>query len=80
MNKFVARLKEPSTWAGLGILAVTLGLDPNKVAVLGHVAAAVAPFVPVDGGILAHIVTAAAAGAAVLLPESKPAADGIGGA
>jgi len=73
MNKLIQRLKEPSTWAGLAVLALSLGLDPNKVAVLGHVAAAVAPFVPVDGGVLAHVVTAVAAGAAVVLPESKAA-------
>lgn len=74
MKNLLARFKEPSTWAGLAVLALTLGIDPNKLAVLGHVAGAIAPYVPVDGGILAHVVTAAAAGAAVILPESKPAA------
>lgn len=70
----VQRIKEPSTWAGLGILALSLGLDPKIVAALGHVASALVPFVPVDGGVLAHMVTAVAAGTAVILPESKPAA------
>lgn len=74
MNKIIQRLKEPSTWAGLAVLAITLGVDPQKVAALGHIVNAIVPFVPVDGGILAHAVTAAAAGAAVILPESKPAA------
>jgi hypothetical protein len=73
MNKFVQRLKEPSTWAGLAILAVTLGLDPQKVAALGQVANAFVPLVPVDGGVLAHVITAVAASAAVFMPE-KPAA------
>jgi hypothetical protein len=76
VNKIVQRLKEPSTWAGLAVLALSLGLDPNKVAALGHVVNAVAPFLPTDGGVLAHAITAAAAGVAVVLPESKPAAQG----
>ena len=73
MNKFIQRLKEPSTWAGLAILAITFGVDPNKVAALGQVASALVPLVPVDGGILAHAITAAAASAAVLLPETPRA-------
>jgi len=73
MNKFVQRLKEPSTWAGLAVLAMTFGLDPQKVAALGQVANALVPLVPVDGGVLAHMVTAAAASAAVFIPE-KPRA------
>lgn len=76
MNKIIQRLKEPSTWAGPAVIALSLGLDPTKIAALGHVVNAVAPFVPVDGGVLAHVITAAAAGAAVVLPESKPAAQG----
>lgn len=76
MNKFVSRLKEPSTWAGLAVIALSLGLDPNKVAALGHIVSAVVPFLPVDGGVLAHAITAAAAGVAVVLPESKPGAQG----
>lgn len=71
MKKFLQRLKEPSTWAGVAVLGAMFGLDPNKVAAVGQIATALAPFVPVDGGVLAQAVTAAAAGAAVLLPESK---------
>jgi hypothetical protein len=74
MNKFVQRLKEPSTWAGLAILAITLGLDPHKVAALGQLANAIVPLVPVDGGVLAHVITAAAASAAVFMPEKPGAA------
>jgi hypothetical protein len=71
MNAFVQRLKEPSTWAGLAVLAITLGLDPQKVAALGQLANAIVPLVPIDGGVLAHVITAAAASAAVFMPE-KP--------
>lgn len=73
MNKLVQRLKEPSTWAGLAIMALSMGVDPTKISVLGHLVSAVAQFVPVDGGVLAHVIMAAAGGAAVVLPESKPA-------
>jgi hypothetical protein len=76
MTKFLQRIKEPSTWAGLAVIAGLFGLDPQKVAAVGHLAQAVVPFVPVDGGMLAQAVTAAAAGIAVLLPESKQGGQG----
>ena len=72
MNKMIARLKEPSTWAGFAALAVLCGLDPAKVAAVKAVAVAVAPFV--DPGTAANVVTGVAAGLAMLLPESKPTA------
>lgn len=31
MNKFLTRIKEPSTWAGLAALGMLLGADPVKV-------------------------------------------------
>lgn len=74
MKQFVQRLREPSTWAGLGILAVLFGIDPNKVAAVHQVAAVLAPFVPVDGGVLAQTIIAAAGVAAVALPEKQGAA------
>lgn len=73
MNKFVQRLKEPSTWAGLAILAITFGIDPNKVTALHQVAVALAPLVPLDGGTLAQTILAAAGTAAVVLPEKQRA-------
>jgi len=76
MNKLIQRLKEPSTWAGIAVMALSMGLDPNKVAVVGHLAAALAQFVPVDGGVLAQAIIGAAGGLAVVLPASKPAAQG----
>lgn len=73
MQGITARLKEPSTWAGLAILGIGLGIDPSKLSALGHLAAAIAPFVPVDGGVLAQIVIGLAGGAAVVMPEKKAA-------
>ena len=70
----IQRLKEPSTWAGLGILAVTMGLDPHKAAAVAQVAQIIAPFVPADGGVIAQTVIGLGTGlAAILLPERKPA-------
>lgn len=74
MNAFVQRLKEPSTWAGLAVMALSFGLGADKLSALGHIVSAIAPFVPVDGGVLAHAIIAASAGVAVVLPESKPGA------
>jgi hypothetical protein len=71
MKTLIQRLKEPSTWAGVAVLAGLFGVDPNKVAAVGHVASAIAPFVPVDGGVLAQAVAGISAAVAVLLPESK---------
>lgn len=31
MNAIVSRLKEPSTWAGLGAIAVAFGIDSTVV-------------------------------------------------
>jgi hypothetical protein len=77
VNKnIINRLKEPSTWAGLAVLALSFGLGADKVAALGHIVSAIAPFVPVDGGVLAQTIIAAAGGVAVVLPETKPAAKG----
>jgi hypothetical protein len=55
MNRFVSRLKEPSTWAGLSALAMLFGVP-------------VPPGLPEAIG---TIVTAGAAVAAVVLPEKK---------
>lgn len=70
MKIVLNRLREPSTWAGLGLLAgAVLGLDPSKAAAVAQVVNAIAPLVPTDGGHLAQIITAAAGGLAFLLPE-----------
>ena len=74
MKKLIQRLKEPSTWAGVAVLGALFGLDANKVAAVAQIAQAIAPFVQVDGGVLAQSVIGAAAGLAVVLPESKQAA------
>lgn len=74
MSKLVQRLKEPSTWAGVAVLAMGLGFNPTTVAALGHIAAAIVPFVPADGGVIAQAIIGAAGGLAVLLPESKRSA------
>lgn len=71
MSKLIQRLKEPSTWAGLAVLALGFGLNPATVAALGHVAGAIAPFVPADGGVIAQAIIGAAGGLAVVLPETK---------
>jgi hypothetical protein len=71
MKTLIQRFKEPSTWAGLAVLGAVFGLDTQKVAAIGHVAQAVAPFVPVDGGVIAQAVIGAAGFAAVFLPEKK---------
>lgn len=75
MSKLIQRLKEPSTWAGIAAIGVMFGLDPNKVAAVTQIAQAVAPFVPVDGGVIAHTVTGLAGLAAIFLPETKVRAD-----
>lgn len=75
--KFVQRLKEPSTWAGLAALGVLFGADPHKVAAVTQIAQAVVPFVPVDGGALAQAIVGLSGLAAVLLPEAKPAQSSV---
>lgn len=73
--KLVQRLKEPSTWAGVSILGMLLGLHPDKLAAVAAVAQAVAPFLPADGGVIAQTViglSGLGAGAAIVLAE-KPA-------
>jgi len=72
MSKLIQRLKEPSTWAGVAAISVLFGLDPNKVAAVTQIAQAVAPFVPVDGGVLAHTIVGLSSLAAIFLPEQKP--------
>jgi hypothetical protein len=42
MNKYVQRLKEPSTWAGLAALGVLLGGDPVKADAVQQVGVALA--------------------------------------
>jgi hypothetical protein len=78
MPGFTARLKEPSTWAGLSILGLLFGLDPTKVAAVGQVASALVPFVHTDGGALAQAIigltTLGSAGAAVVMGEQPKAA------
>lgn len=60
MWKFIlARLKEPSTWAGLATIAVSVG-HPGGAALIGTISSVL---VPVLGGL------------AVALPESSSAAD-----
>jgi hypothetical protein len=63
------RLKEPSTWAGLGMLAMLLGVDPHKVGMVAQAANAILPLLPVDASTLAQIITGVAGLAAVALPE-----------
>jgi len=73
--KLIQRLKEPSTWAGVSILSLLLGLHPDKLSAIAQVAQAVAPFLPADGGVIAQTITGLAglgAGAAIVLAE-KPA-------
>jgi hypothetical protein len=75
MQNIKQRLKEPSTWAGIAMLAAIFGVDPTKVSAIGQVANAAAAFVPADGGgYLAHVVTAVGAALAVFLPEKQPTA------
>lgn len=57
MGSISNRLKEPSTWAGLAILLSMLG----------------APVAPEQLQALMAIAGSVAAGAAVLIPETKPA-------
>ncbi|HBF50459.1 MAG TPA: hypothetical protein DDX04_08950 [Massilia sp.] len=55
MKTILKRLKERSTWAGLGALAILFGVDPVKanvaVEAVAGLLAAVAVIVP-DGGII----------------------------
>lgn len=37
MQKFIERIKEPSTWAGLSVLGVLFGLPPGTMDALGQV-------------------------------------------
>lgn len=37
MQKFIDRIKEPSTWAGLSVLGVLFGLPPGTMDALGQV-------------------------------------------
>lgn len=53
MNKTINRFKEPSTWAGLGILAALFGANvaPEQInQVGGGVMALLAIFLPESGG------------------------------
>lgn len=79
MNKkaILQRLKEPSTWAGLGMLAMLLGVDPQRVGMVAQAANAILPFLPVDAGTLAQIITGVSGLAAVALPE-KTHANNVG--
>lgn len=36
MQKFIERIKEPSTWAGLSVLGVLFGLPPGTMDALGQ--------------------------------------------
>lgn len=78
MIGITARLKEPSTWAGVAVLGMMFGVNPAAVQAIGAVAGALLPFVHTDGGALAQAIiglaTLGGAGAAVALPESKPGA------
>jgi hypothetical protein len=72
--KLIQRLKEPSTWAGVSILGMLLGLHPDKLAAVAQVAQVVAPFLPADGGVIAQTIiglSGLSAGAAVVMAE-KP--------
>ena len=42
MQFIMNRIKEPSTWAALAVLASMFGIDPGKVQTLGGAAVAVA--------------------------------------
>lgn len=42
MNAFFDRLKEPSTWAGLSVLGVLLGLPPGTIEAAGQIVGGVA--------------------------------------
>jgi hypothetical protein len=42
MKRFVERLREPSTWAGLAALGVMLGGDPVKADLVQHAGVALA--------------------------------------
>lgn len=50
---FLQRLREPSTWAGLGGIAMAMGANPDKVNVtaqaIAGVLAALAVFLPEKG-------------------------------
>lgn len=76
MQSFTARLKEPSTWAGVAVLGMMFGVNPVAVQAIGTVAGALLPFIHTDGGALAQAIiglaTLGGAGAAVALPETKP--------
>jgi hypothetical protein len=37
MQKFIERIKEPSTWAGLSVLGVLFGLPPGTMDAVGQV-------------------------------------------
>lgn len=41
MNAFFARLKEPSTWAGLSMLATMFGVPSDHVSAVSGVVAAI---------------------------------------
>ncbi|MBS4097813.1 MAG: hypothetical protein KGZ83_13360 [Sulfuricella sp.] len=58
MKKIKARLKEPSTWAGLGMLAGLFGLAPMNEAMQTAQA-------------IGLILGGGAAGAAIMLPEGS---------
>lgn len=60
------RLKEPSSWAGLGLIAMAFGVDAEQVRAVVSVAG-----VLFDTPGIGEAVTAVAGAAAVFLPEKK---------
>lgn len=42
MGKFLKRLREPSTWAGLSVIGVLVGLPPGTLEAAGQIVGGVA--------------------------------------
>ena len=74
MKTLFARLKEPSTWAGLAALAAMFGARPEATdAVLGVVTAVAGAAGGTNHVVIGQIIGAVCGAAAVFLPERKAA-------
>jgi hypothetical protein len=75
MRKIIKRFKEPSTWAGVSILAAVFGVPAVTAdAVTGALSALVGLADPgITGTTVSNALTALAAVAAILVPEKEAA-------
>lgn len=74
MKSFINRLKEPSTWAGLAVLASIFGAKPEVINAVMGIVGAVTDGTTTGGAAGAlQAITGACAAIAVVVPEKKPA-------